>query len=67
VRRAPTKHLGFGYGPLVCVGAALGRLGAPMMLGALIDRFESITLAAPVRMRDNIVMRGPERLELELR
>ena len=64
VRRAPTKHLGFGYGPHFCVGAALARMEAPMMLGALIERFGSITLAGPVRMRDNIVMRGPERLDL---
>ena len=37
--RSTTRHLGFGYGPHFCVGSALARMEAPIMLGALLERY----------------------------
>jgi cytochrome P450 len=65
VRRRPARTLAFGYGPHFCAGAALARLEAPLMLGALLARFGDLRLAGPVRFRDNIVFRGPEALRLQ--
>jgi len=66
VSRSTTRHLGFGYGPHFCVGSALARMEAPLMLGALLERYPSIELAAPPRWAPNIVFRGPEELLLRV-
>ena len=64
--RSSTRHLGFGYGPHFCVGSALARMEAPIMLGALLERYLSIALEAPPRWAPNIVFRGPEELLLRV-
>jgi len=64
--RSSTRHLGFGYGPHFCVGSALARMEAPIMLGAILERYASIELAAPPRWAPNIVFRGPEQLLLRV-
>jgi cytochrome P450 len=64
--RSTTRHLGFGYGPHFCVGSALARMEAPIMLGALLDRYPSIALEAPPRGAPNMVFRGPEQLLLRV-
>ncbi len=64
--RSSTRHLGFGYGPHFCVGSALARMEAPIMLGALLERYASIELEAPPRWAPNIVFRGPEQLLLRV-
>lgn len=64
--RSSTRHLGFGYGPHFCVGSALARMEAPLMLGALLERYPSIALEAPPRWAPNIVFRGPEQLLLRV-
>ncbi|OBG02341.1 cytochrome P450 [Mycolicibacter sinensis] len=48
--RPPTGHLGFGFGPHVCLGAPLARMQIRSGLLALFDRFPELTaLAAPQR------------------
>ena len=42
--RSTTRHLGFGYGPHFCVGAALARMEAPIMLARLLERYSTIEL-----------------------
>jgi cytochrome P450 len=64
--RSTTRHLGFGYGPHFCVGSALARMEAPIMLGALLERYGTIALEAPPRWAPNIVFRGPEQLLLRV-
>jgi cytochrome P450 len=66
IGRTEGRHLAFGYGPHFCVGAALARMEAPIMLAALLERFPSIRLTAPVRWWENIVFRGPAELLVEL-
>ena len=64
--RSTTRHLGFGYGPHFCVGSALARMEAPIMLGRLLERYGSIELAAPPRWAPNMVFRGPEEMLLRV-
>ena len=45
VDRHPNPHVSFGFGPHFCLGAALARLEGRVVLGELLDRFESVELA----------------------
>ena len=49
-RAARRGTSGFGYGPHFCVGSALARMEAPIMLGALLERYASIELEAPAAL-----------------
>ncbi|SFB04759.1 hydroxylation protein CepL [Amycolatopsis marina] len=54
--RRPNKHLGFGYGPHHCLGAALARLEICALLEVLAGRASGVTLAAPpLPQRSNLV------------
>lgn len=46
VTREDNRHLGFGYGPHHCLGAALARQEAEVAIGALLDRYPRLALAA---------------------
>ena len=39
IHRSPNRHLGFGHGIHLCLGASLGRLEAKVALGELLRRF----------------------------
>jgi cytochrome P450 len=45
IRREPARHLAFGYGPHFCLGAALTRLEARIVLDALVRRLPDLVLA----------------------
>lgn len=47
IRRPPVRHLAFGSGPHVCLGAHLARLEATVALPALFDRYPELSLAVP--------------------
>ena len=69
VTRNPNPHMAFGKGPHFCLGTPLARIEGQIVLGEIIRRYSSITLAEPV---DNIpwinslVTRGPSRIPLRL-
>jgi pimeloyl-[acyl-carrier protein] synthase len=67
VGRDPNPHLAFGFGTHFCMGAPMARLEALVAFRALIERFPKMALVddAPA-YRPNPVLRGLEKLELEL-
>jgi cytochrome P450 len=58
VDRHPNPHVAFGFGPHFCLGAALARLEARIVLGQLVQRFGSVSLAGPVERTASPVIAG---------
>jgi cytochrome P450 len=58
IDRHPNPHVSFGFGPHFCLGAALARLEARVVLGELLDRFETLALAGPVERSPSPVIAG---------
>ncbi len=58
IDRHPNPHVSFGFGPHFCLGAALARLEARVVLGELLDRFESLELAGAVERTSSPVIAG---------
>ncbi|KKB99516.1 hypothetical protein WR43_09390 [Mycolicibacter arupensis] len=54
--RSQTGHLGFGFGPHVCLGAPLARMQIRLGLAALFDRFPELTAAAPPQREPSAVL-----------
>ena len=64
VARSPNPHLAFGFGNHFCLGAALARLEARVVLEALVERFAGIELAGVVERSPSSVIAGIRRAEL---
>jgi cytochrome P450 len=58
IDRHPNPHVSFGFGPHFCLGAALARLEARVVLGELLERFESLELAGAVERTASPVIAG---------
>jgi cytochrome P450 len=58
IDRHPNPHVSFGFGPHFCLGAALARLEARVVLGELLDRFETLAPAGPVERSPSPVIAG---------
>jgi cytochrome P450 len=58
VRRANNRHIAFGHGPHFCIGAALARLEARIVLDTLLRRVDNLGLNGPVVWQLNFSMRG---------
>ena len=58
IDRAPNPQLSFGFGPHFCLGAALARLEARVVLGELLDRFDTISPAGDVERTASPVIAG---------
>jgi cytochrome P450 len=65
--RAGPAHVAFGYGPHHCLAAAIARMEAEVMIGAVLARFPGIRLAVPpgevVFQRQGLI-RGPRTLPM---
>jgi hypothetical protein len=68
VRREDVRHLSFAMGPHYCVGAALGRMEAQEVFGALIRRFPRMRLEESTALQwlDTAVFRGVHSLPVVL-
>lgn len=68
ITRAREHNLAFGGGIHFCLGAALSRLEAPIVLGRLISSFPGTRLSGDFveRYRQNMTFRGLESLTLDL-
>jgi cytochrome P450 len=64
--RRASKPLTFGIGPHYCIGAALARMESEVAIPRLLKRFPKLALAGTPTYRDQIVMRGYDRLEVTL-
>jgi cytochrome P450 len=64
VRRHPNPHVSFGFGPHFCLGAALARLEARIVLDLLLDRFATLTPAGAVERTASPVIAGVRRAPL---
>ena len=64
IERHPNPHVSFGFGPHFCLGAALARLEARVVLGELLDRFETLEPAGPVERTASPVIAGVRRAPL---
>ncbi len=58
IDRHPNPHVSFGFGPHFCLGAALARLEARVVLGELLDRFETLAPAGAVERTPSPVIAG---------
>lgn len=56
ITRVQNPHLAFGIGQHFCLGNAVARLEAQVLLGMLLERFDTIEVVGdPVRLRSNFV------------
>jgi cytochrome P450 len=58
VGRSPNRHLGFGFGPHLCVGAPLARLEAEVAFDRILRRFKRLTLVSgkPITWREDLAL-----------
>jgi cytochrome P450 len=69
LHRDTRKHLAFGRGVHVCLGAPLARIEGQEIVKELLHRFASITLAEPseeLQWRRDIALRGLIKLPVRL-
>ncbi len=64
IDRHPNPHVSFGFGPHFCLGAALARLEARVVLGELLDRFETVAPCGPVERTSSPVIAGIRKADL---
>jgi cytochrome P450 len=64
VDRHPNPHVSFGFGPHFCLGAALARLEARVVLEGLLDRFATLEPAGPLERAPSSVIAGVRRAPL---
>ena len=67
--RTPNRHLAFGQGLHYCLGAALSRLEAQIVIGSLVRRAPKLALAvepASLMWRRSSIIRGLEALPISL-
>jgi cytochrome P450 len=60
IGREPKSHLGFGFGPHLCIGAHLARLETRVALARLLERAPDYRVRG-VDFGSGLVVRGPER------
>lgn len=66
--RLPNPHLGFGFGPHVCLGLQLARAEVAEALRVLLTRYPDVVLdGPPPRWLRRVGLRGPEALRVRLR
>jgi cytochrome P450 len=66
-RRVDSSHLAFGFGEHLCLGAALARLEARVLLDEILDRFPGFEVAGEPRWVRSTLVRGMDRLPVTMR
>ena len=66
ITRSPNRHIGFGFGPHICLGAALARLELKVGLNILLDRIAEFEIEGPPEWVSNNRLLGLKRLPLRI-
>ncbi|MRJ75041.1 cytochrome P450 [Aeromicrobium sp. SMF47] len=66
VGRDPNPHVGFGMGLHFCLGAPLARLELQISIRTLLERFPQLRLVGEAPRRPTWVLRGFERIDVEV-
>jgi cytochrome P450 len=66
-RPVDASHVAFGFGEHLCLGAALARLEARVLLEALLERFPGFEVVGPPRWVRSTLVRGMDRLPTAMR
>jgi cytochrome P450 len=67
IRRGVNRHMGFGLGHHMCLGAALARMEAKLAVPRILERFPSLSLSdEEPEFRPHLSVRGFERLPVLL-
>ena len=65
--RENIKHVSFGYGPHMCIGANLARIETRLVFERLLERFPNMKLGDKnPEWQKNFIFRGFENLELKV-
>jgi cholest-4-en-3-one 26-monooxygenase len=67
ITRSPNRHLSFGNGPHVCLGAALGRLEIRTFMLALVERMQGFSVPDGIVYHADSFLRPVERMTMEFR
>ncbi len=66
VGRTPNHHVALGHGPHFCLGAALARLEITVVLEGVVERWQRLSLAAPVVRSGSSIIAGIKSAPLTL-
>jgi cytochrome P450 len=66
-RRVDASHVAFGFGEHLCLGAALARLEARVLLDELLDRFPAFEVAGEPHWVRSTLVRGMDRFPVTMR
>ena len=67
IARMPNRHIGFGFGAHICLGAALARLELKVGLATLLERILDFEIEGPPQWVPNNRLLGLKRLPLRIR
>ncbi|SEQ47983.1 hypothetical protein SAMN04488038_10726 [Solimonas aquatica] len=65
--RSPNRHIGFGYGPHICLGQHLARLEMRVLWEELLPRLEAVEMAGEGQMAQSEFVCGPKSVPIRYR